>query len=125
MKSVILGLGLMGLMIFSKSAEAQCGCGIHYAPITYVTPVYSAPVYSAPIAPPSQTISSVSYVNRLANPIDRGTYSLSYAVHLTNGRVLFTDYIPSGHIIRGTEANGIWRPQDECFGWRQRYGDHL
>jgi len=46
---------------------------------------------------------SISYVNKLDSPVDRGTYSLLYAVHLSNGRMLYTDSLPSGFTVRGTE----------------------
>lgn len=56
-------------------------------------------------APVTRTIATaISYVNKLDTPMDRGTYSLLYAVHMTNGQLLYTDYLPSGFTARGTEA---------------------
>ncbi len=46
---------------------------------------------------------AISYVNKLDTPMDRGTYSLLYAVHMSNGQLLYTDYLPSGFTARGTE----------------------
>ena len=47
---------------------------------------------------------SISYVNKLDNPMDRGTYSLLYAAHLSNGGLLYTDTLPGGFTVRGTES---------------------
>ncbi len=57
------------------------------------------------VAPPIRQYSpsSIAYVNKLSEPVSRGTYSLNHAIHLTDGRVLLTDFLPSGHTVRGTE----------------------
>jgi len=55
-------------------------------------------VNQAPRAP-----ANVAFVNRLATPVNRGSYVLTYAVHLTDGRILLTDFMPSGHSVSGTE----------------------
>lgn len=47
---------------------------------------------------------TVSFVNKLAQPIDRGTYTLKYAIHMSDGRILLADFLPRGQTIRGTET---------------------
>ena len=118
MKTSVFGLCILGLAALSGSAQAQCGCrsGYNSVPMSYSAPkTYSAPMshsapmsYSAPMSNPAsvtRTIATaISYVNKLDTPMDRGTYSLLYAVHMSNGQVLYTDYLPSGFTARGTEA---------------------
>lgn len=100
MKTSVFGLCILGLAALSGSAQAQCGCrsGYNSAPMSYSAPMSNS-------APVTRTIATaISYVNKLDTPMDRGTYSLLYAVHMSNGQVLYTDYLPSGFTARGTEA---------------------
>jgi hypothetical protein len=61
--------------------------------------------HSAPMVQPApMTTGSILFVNKLSTPVDRGAYSLLYAVHLSNGRLLYTDVLPTGFTVRGTEA---------------------
>ena len=106
MKTSVFGLCILGLAAMSGSAQAQCGCrpSYHSAPMSYSAPMsHSAPMTRS--APMTQSVSStVSYVNKLDTPVDRGTYSLLYAVHMSNGQLLYTEFLPNGFTARGTEA---------------------
>ena len=133
MKTFVFGLCIFGYTTLSGAVQAQCGCGsTQYAPMrqsapmsysvprsyaapmsysspkSYSTPMksYSAPMsYSSPMAQPASMASgTILFVNELIAPVDRGTYSLLYAVHLSNGRLLYTDSLPAGFNVRGTEA---------------------
>ncbi len=108
MKTSVIGLCVFGFATLSGAVQAQCGCrSIRHAPMTYSAPMsYAAPmVGSAPMTQSApMAVGSISYVNKLDAPVDRGTYSLLYAVHLTNGRMLYTDVLPTGFSVRGTEA---------------------
>jgi hypothetical protein len=121
MKISLFGLCILGSALMAGSVQAQCGCGSSYysyaAPRTYVAPVartvYAAPApvarstYAAPMAASSTSpATAISFVNKLATPIDRGAYQLQYAVHLANGRILYTDYMPNGFEVSGTEQGG-------------------
>ena len=100
MKTSVIGLCIFGLAAMSGSVQAQCGCrsGYNSAPMSHSAPMSQS-------APVTRTIATaISYVNKLDTPMDRGTYSLLYAVHMTNGQLLYTDYLPSGFTARGTEA---------------------
>ena len=100
MKTSVIGLCIFGLAALSGAAQAQCGCrsGHNSAPMSYSAPMSNP-------APVTRTIATaISYVNKLDTPKDRGTYSLLYAIHMSNGQVLYTDYLPSGFTARGTEA---------------------
>jgi len=116
MKTLVLGLCVVGLISLSGSARAQCGCsGPAY--MSYATPVHAtvvvqqarppAVVVPRPVAPGSDA--NISYVNRLTEPIVRPKYTLLYAVHLTNGRVLLTEVVPRGHQVSGTESRSNGR----------------
>ena len=113
MKSASLGICVLMVMCAGTSAKAQCSCGASYAaPVSYASPAPVRSYYSAPAAPrmstPSMSTSlspsSVAYVNKLATPVPRANYSLNYAVHLTDGRILLSDFLPPGHTVRGIES---------------------
>lgn len=111
MKTSVIGLCILGFATLSGSVQAQCGCGSsHRAPtVSYRTVAprpHSAPMsYAAPMThSASMAPGSISYVNKLDSPVDRGTYSLLYAAHLSDGRLLYTDSVPSGFTVRGTES---------------------
>lgn len=125
MKTFVFGLCIFGFTTLSGTVQAQCGCGsTQYAPVrqsvpmsysaprSYAAPMsysvpksYSAPMYSSPMAQPTSMASgTILFVNELSAPVDRGSYSLLYAVHLSNGRLLYTDSLPTGFSVRGTEA---------------------
>jgi len=106
----VLVFTFLGLASMAGAAQAQCGCGAPaYAPVMQTrmmpAPVYMAPpAYSVPAAPaPSYGPASISYVNKLATPIQRPNYILNYAIHLTDGRVLLSDFLPSGYQAQGIE----------------------
>ncbi len=104
MKKFVVGLCVAGLVSLSGSARAQCGCSAPtYVP--YAPPVH-APVVVAPrpVAPAQPSTTSIAYVNRLAEPLVRPNYTLLYAVHLTDGRVLLTEVVPRGFNVSGTES---------------------
>ncbi|MCY2985986.1 MAG: hypothetical protein NTY15_20345 [Planctomycetota bacterium] len=110
MKILTTGLCVLGFAFLTGSAQAQCGCGTSsYVPRTYTTRVVPM-TYPATIAAMPTTMysaspaSGISYVNKLAAPLDRGSYVLHYAVHLNNGQVLYTEYLPQGYAVAGTEA---------------------
>ncbi|MCY2973983.1 MAG: hypothetical protein NTW52_04855 [Planctomycetota bacterium] len=109
MKTFVVGLCLVGLFSLSGSARAQCGCSgpahISYAPAVHA-PVAVAP---RPVAPAPASAANISYVNRLTEPIVRPNYTLLYAVHLTDGRVLLTEVVPRGHNVSGTEFRSTGR----------------
>ncbi len=108
-------IAFLGLALMASAAQAQCGCGVpSYVPVMPVrampvAPAYLPPAtYSAPIPTysaqmPSSGPASVAYVNKLTNPIPRPNYTLNYAIHLTDGRVLLSDFLPSGYQVQGTE----------------------
>ncbi len=108
MKSASLGLCMLIVMCAGASAKAQCGCGASVP--TYYAP--SAPVHShyRPPAPPrsypgaTMGGSTIAYVNKLATPVPRANYTLNYAVHLTDGRILLSDFLPPGQTVRGIES---------------------
>lgn len=114
MKTIVVGLCFFGFATLSEAVQAQCGCvSTQYAPMMRTVPMaYSAPMvhsmpltHSAPVVQPAaMTTGSVLFVNKLSTPVDRGAYSLLYAVHLSNGRLLYTDVLPTGFTVRGTEA---------------------
>ena len=112
----VLVLTFLALVSMAGAAQAQCGCaGPVYAPVVQTrmlpppAPVYVAPpVHSAPMAPaPSYGPASISYINKLANPIQRPNYMLNYAIHLTDGRVLLSDVLPSGYQVQGVENQAV------------------
>ena len=123
MKTSIVGLCILGFAALSGTAQAQCGCcssnhtsTLPYRAVgarTYSTPInHSAPMtHSDPMA-----AGSISYVNKLDAPVNRGTFSLLYAVHLSNGRLLYTDSVPAGFDIRGTEPYGSGRKANVNVG---------
>ncbi len=108
-------IAFLGLALMAGAAHAQCGCGVPtYAPVAPMrpmpmTPAYMPPpTYSAPTPSYSAQRSSfgpasVAYINKLTNPIPRQNYTLNYAIHLTDGRVLLSDFLPSGYQVQGTE----------------------
>jgi hypothetical protein len=102
MKKFVVGLCVAGLVSLSGSARAQCGCS---APtyMSYAPPVH-APVVVAPRPVTPTSTSSIAYVNRLVEPLVRPNYTLLYAVHLTDGRVLLTEVVPRGFNVSGTES---------------------
>lgn len=114
MKISMTGLCVLGFAFLTGSAQAQCGCSTSsYVPMTYTTRVvpmmHSAPVSVMPGTIPApmhsaSPASGISYVNKLSTPMDRGSYMLHYAVHLNNGQVLYTEYLPQGYTARGTEV---------------------
>lgn len=107
---IVLGVG--------ASAKAQCNCGMsvpYYAPPVHMHSYPPAHVHNYPpahvnVAPPPRypgtpmAGSTVAYVNKLATPVPRGNYSLNYAVHLADGRILLSDFLPPGHTARGIET---------------------
>lgn len=124
MKASTIGLcvlGFLGLALVPQSVQAQCcspqpaqaqccSAGYsagYYAPQAYApmmaAPMAHAPMVAAPMAQQNYGPATVAYVNRLGAPINRGTYSLMYAIHLTDGRILLSDFVPNGHTVRGTE----------------------
>jgi hypothetical protein len=114
MKTLVLGLCFVGFIGLSGSASAQCGCsGTVYVP--YSPPVYAPVVVqkarpSTTVAPRTVTSSSsISYVNRLSEPLVRPDYTLLYAVHLNDGRVLLTEVVPRGYTVSGTEFRSSGR----------------
>jgi hypothetical protein len=110
MKISMTGLCVLGFAFLTSSAHAQCGCGSSYhVPHAYTTRVvpmtYSAPVTVMPSTVRAESpASGISYVNKLATPLDRGVYQLNYALHLNNGKVLYTEYLPQGYSVAGTEV---------------------
>ncbi len=110
MKISMTGLCVLGFAFLTGSAQAQCGCSTSsHVPRTYTTRVvpmtYAAPVSAMQTAIHSASpASGISYVNKLSAPLDRGSYMLHYAVHLNNGQVLYTEYLPQGYTARGTET---------------------
>jgi len=116
MKTLVVGLCVVGLVSLSGSARAQCGCSGH-ANMSYAPPVHppavmhqarpSTVVAPRPVSPASA--GNISYVNRLIEPLVRPSYTLLYAVHLTDGRVLLTEVVPRGYEVSGTEARSNGR----------------
>ncbi len=109
----VLVFTFLGLALMATAAQAQCGCGTPvYAPVMQ-TRMMPAPTYMAPPvhhshnahAAPATSYgpASISYVSKLANPIPRANYTLNYAIHLTDGRVLLSDFLPSGYQVQGVE----------------------
>jgi len=115
MKISMTALCVFGFASLCSSSHAQCGCGSRsHALRTFTTQVapmnYAAPVSSTPMTMNAASpASGISYVNKLTNPLDRGSYSLLYAVHLNNGKVLYTEYLPQGYTVTGTETGGNGR----------------
>ncbi len=117
MKTFVVGLCVVGLVSLSGSARAQCGCSgpahISYAAAVHAPAVVhstrpSVVVAPRPVLPAPASAGNISYVNRLTEPIVRPNYTLFYAVHLTDGRVLLTEVVPRGYNVSGTEfrSNG-------------------
>ena len=110
MKISMTGLCVLGFALLTGSAQAQCGCGTSYhVPYAYTTRVvpmtYAAPVTAMPTTVRTASpASGISYVNKLSTPLDRGSYMLNYALHLNNGQVLYTEYLPQGYSVAGTEV---------------------
>jgi hypothetical protein len=104
MKTFAVGLCFVGLVGLSGSARAQCGCSgpayMSYAPAVHA-PVVVAP---RPVAPAQASAAKILYVNRLVEPLVRPNYTLLYAVHLADGRVLLTEVVPRGFNVSGTES---------------------
>ena len=116
MKTLVLGLCVVGLVSLSGSARAQCGCSGHaymsyappgHAPVVMQQARSSTVVAPRPVSPASA--GNISYVNRLTEPLVRPNYTLMYAVHLTDGRVLLTEVVPRGYEVRGTESRSNGR----------------
>ncbi|MGN6133406.1 MAG: hypothetical protein ACTHOU_02855 [Aureliella sp.] len=130
MKASAVALCVLSFVLPGSSVWAQCGCGgmiypppISYAPMSYASPMgYPLPVgtpqpgYSTTNYLPGQMLpqqrtagyapqapGSVAFVNRLSPPVSRGTYTLNYAVHLSDGRILLTDFLPAGYQATGSE----------------------
>ena len=107
----IFVLAALSVMVISSVASAQCGCGapvyqpmVRVAPAPYIAPAPLPMPAPMPVAP--QGPAKVSYVNTLQTPIQRETYTLNYAIHLTDGRVLLADVLPKGYTATGTEPGG-------------------
>lgn len=112
MKALTLGLCALGFFFLTNSVYAQCGCGS----LSYATPVAMPMTSYAPMQPTMpRSPGSVSYVNQLTQPIDRGTYTLKYAIHLTDGRVLLADALPPGLTVRGMEYQSGGRKMVTSF----------
>ena len=107
MNVVKLAVCALGFILLQNSASAQCGCGAYSAPtVMRQMPAYTMPAYTMPArthASAPRSPGSISYVNELSQPIDRGSYVLRYAIHLTDGRILLSDFLPRGQAIRGVE----------------------
>lgn len=106
----------LGFFFLQDSASAQCGCASRLVPVVVrQMPVQTlpAPVMALPTPRP---VGSIAFVNELAQPIDRGTYTLKYAIHLTDGRILLSDYLPRGQAIRGTEQQSGGRRMTAAIG---------
>ena len=116
MKTLVLGLCVIGFVSISSSARAQCGCSGH-AYMSYAPPVHAPIVMQqshpstvmAPRPASPASAGNISYVNRLTEPLVRPNYTLLYAVHLTDGRVLLTEVVPRGYEISGTESRSNGR----------------
>lgn len=74
------------------------------------------PAYSAMPSVAPRASGSISHVNRLTPALDRGTYLLNYAVHLNDGRILYTEFLPSGYSIAGSEIGGAARKVSAAVG---------
>ena len=114
-------IALLGLALMAGAAQAQCGCGMpSYAPAPVrmmPAPMPAAPAYlpAPPVSKPSQSLgpAQISFINKLINPVPRANYTLNYAIHLTDGRVLLSDFLPSGYQAQGSEyAPGSQRKLD-------------
>ncbi|MDX1925212.1 MAG: hypothetical protein SFV81_01760 [Pirellulaceae bacterium] len=106
----------LGFFFLQNSASAQCGCVSQAVPVVVRhMPVQTlpAPVMALPTPRP---VGNVAYVNQLAQPIDRGNHTLKYAIHLTDGRILLSDYLPRGQAIRGTEHQSGGRRMTVAIG---------
>lgn len=104
----------LGVFLLQNSADAQCGCGTRSVPVVVrqIPQAMPAPmIHSAP-----RPMGGVSYVNQLSQPIDRGTYTLRYAIHLTDGRILLSDVLPRGLTVRGTEQQSGGRRLTTAVG---------
>ena len=103
MKNAAFGFCALLVMCVGGTVNAQCGCGASHA--TYHQPAMTS-YHPLPPAPRPTGISSstVAYVNKLAMPVPRANYTLNYAVHLTDGRILLSDFVPPGHVVRGIES---------------------
>jgi hypothetical protein len=122
MKILMTGLCVIGFAFLAGSTHAQCGCSTssyvphcystRVVPMTYATPTMSMPatMHSTSPAP------GISYVNKLTTPLDRGSYMLQYAVHLNNGKVLYTEFLPQGYTAVGTESGGNGRRVNASIG---------
>ena len=113
MKTLLVGLCVVGLVSLSGSARAQCGCsGRAYmspAPPVHAPVVMQQSHPSTVMAPRPASAGNISYVNRLTEPLVRPNYTLLYAVHLTDGRVLLTEVVPRGYEVSGTESRSNGR----------------
>lgn len=107
MKSATFGLCVLLVVCAGSTAKAQCGCG-GSVPSYHAHPAPMAPSHYAPHSLPRPmsgiSSSSVAYVNKLATPVPRSNYTLNYAVHLTDGRILLSDFLPPGQTVRGIES---------------------
>ena len=106
-------IAFLGLALMAGAAQAQCNCGA----TSYAAPVrmMPAPMAPAPMAPttlpaPAMTVpapttgpASIKYINKLIDPVPRANYTLNYAIHLTDGRILLSDFLPSGYQTQGSE----------------------
>ncbi len=102
MKSFTVSLWVLIVMCAGSAVNAQCGCGGGYRPAPVVS--HYAPPPVSPVVRPSMSPSSIAYVNKLATPVPRANYTLNYAIHLTDGRVLLSDFLPPGYTVRGIES---------------------
>ncbi len=62
-----------------------------------VAPMPMAASMPLPAPVVSRAPATVAFVNQLENPIQRQNYTLNYAIHLTDGRVLLSDVLPKGY----------------------------
>lgn len=125
MKSATLGLCALIVVCAGSAAKAQCGCGASYpsypsypayqpsypaypsshsAPGHYPQASYPQPALPAPRPTGNMGPANIAYVNKLATPVARSNYTLNYAVHLTDGRILLSDFLPAGQTVRGVET---------------------
>ncbi len=111
-----LSVCALGFFLLQGSASAQCGCSSHAVPMV----VRHIPVQPAPIPmttlPAPRPAGAVAYVNQLSQPINRGTYTLNYAIHLTDGRILLSDFLPRGQVVKGIEHQSGGRKMVAAVG---------
>ncbi len=91
----IFVMAALSVMLVSSVASAQCGCGapVVYQPAVRVAPMPMAASMPLPAPVVSRAPATVAFVNQLENPIQRQNYTLNYAIHLTDGRVLLSDVL--------------------------------